>query len=257
VWFAGLGWTHLFDPTPATGITSGAGGSELPGELPVTLIPGLSTQTPETLPPANTTPSGTGAPTGTGASSGTGGTSPAGAGNSGSTPPTTRVAVPPSVSTTVESDNSVWTLVALVAVGIGVLVGAYVAAVMLLKQRRRRARRHDDDPALAVQGAWDEALDRLHEARLRADPALTPIELARATTTRTTPETGRPMRALARTYTTTRYGDRAPDPEDARKAWESVDELERALDEPLSTRERWRRRLDPSTLRVPAGSRSD
>ncbi len=258
VWFADLGWTHLFDPTPATGGAVGAGGSDLPSEIPVTITPNPSAQPTATLPPTNTTPSGTGTPTGTGASSGTGGTTPgAAAGASGSTPPTTRVAVPPSVSTTVESDDSVWTLVALVTVGIVVLVGAYVAAVMLLKQRRRRARRHDVDPALAVQGAWDEALDRLHEARLRADPALTPIELARATTTRTTPETGRPMRALARTYTTTRYGDRAPDPEDARKAWESVDELERALDEPLSTRERWRRRLDPSTLRVPAGSRSD
>ena len=179
VWFADLGWTHLFDPTPATGGVVGTGGSDLPSEIPVTITPNLSAQPTATLPPTNTTPSGTGAPTGTGASSGTGGTSPgAAAGNSGSTPPTTRVAVPPSVSTTVESDDSVWTLVALVTVGIVVIVGVYVAAVMLLKQRRRRARRDDDDPALAVQGAWDEALDRLHEARLRADPALTPIEFA-------------------------------------------------------------------------------
>ena len=65
------------------------------------------------------------------------------------------------------------------------------------------------------------------------------------------------MRALARTYTTTRYSERPPEPDDARQAWDSVDELERALDEHLTFRERWRRRLDPSTLRVPAGSRHD
>ena len=136
------------------------------------------------------------------------GTTPGGVA-AGSTAPTTAAPIPPSVSTTVESDNSVWTLVALVIVGILLIVGAYIATVVVLK-RRRRARRHDADPALAVQGAWDEALDRLQEARLRADPALTPLELARTTATRTTPATARPMRALARTYTTTRYGDRPP-----------------------------------------------
>ena len=255
VWLAGLGWTHLFDPTPATGNAFGAGGSQLPGEVGVTPTPIAGSQTQTTLPPLSTTPSGAGTPSGTGASGGSG-TSPSGGATGTSTAPPTAAPIPPSVSMTVKSDNSAWTLVALVAVGILLIVGAYGATVMLLK-RRRRARRHDADPALAVQGAWDEALDRLHEARQRADPALTPLELARATATRTTPETARPMRALARAYTTTRYGDRPPEPDDARQAWDSVDELERALEEPLSFRERWRRRLDPSTLRVPTGSRRE
>ncbi len=253
VWLAGLGWTHLFDPTPATGNALGAGGSGLPAEIPVTPIANTGSQPQATIPPQPTTPPGSGAPSGTG--NGTGGTTPGGVAG-GTTAPSTAAPIPPSVSTTVASDNSAWTLVALVIVGILLIVGAYVATVVVLK-RRRRARRHDADPALAVQGAWDEALDRLQEARLRADPALTPLELARTTATHTTPATARPMRALARTYTTTRYGDRPPERDDARQAWESVDELERALDEPLSFRERWRRRLDPSTLRVPSGSRRE
>ena len=232
------------------------GAASLPSEIPLTITPGQAQPT-ATLPPANTTPSGTGVPTGTGASSGTGGTSPDGAGNSGSTAPTTRVAIPPSVSTTVESDNSVWALVALVAVGVMALVGVYVATVMLLKQRRRRARRHDDDPRSRsrVRGTKPSTASR---KRGRA-----PIPRSHRWSSRVRPRRAphpRPAARCARwraTYTTSRYGDLAPDPQDARQAWESVDELERALDERLSTRERWRRRLDPSTLRVPTGSRRD
>jgi transglutaminase-like putative cysteine protease len=255
VWLAGLGWTHLFDPTPASG-TATAGGSQLPGEVPVTATPVAGQQTPATLPPVANTPTGTGAGTAPSGSNGTGVTTPGGAAAGTAVPPTTAAPLAPSVSTTVASDSSVWSVVALVAGSIALIVGAYVVTVVMLK-RRRRARRRDAEPAIAVQGAWDEALDRLQEARLRADPALTPLELARVTPTRTTPETARPMRALARTYTTTRYGERPPAPDDARQAWDSVDELERALDEHLTFRERWRRRLDPSTLRVPAGSRHD
>ena len=194
VWLAGLGWTHLFDPTPATQAAR-AGGSELPGEVGVGSTPVTNPVTQPTLPPASTVPETTG--TG-GASTGT---TPGGASN-GTTAPATAAFLPPSVSTTAVSDNSVWGVIALVAAILALIVGAYVGIVLELK-RRRRARRRAADPALAVQGAWHEALDRLHEARLSPDPALTPLELARVTPTRTTPGTARPMRALARTYPTT------------------------------------------------------
>lgn len=243
VWLAGLGWTHLFDPTPGRG-TAPVGGSNLQGEVDVP-TPASAVVPPATLPPPTTPPTGP---------AGTGTTTPSGGATAPSTPPTTAAPVPPSISTTAESDNSVWEVVALVALGMVLLFATYVAIVVVAK-RRRRAARHAADPALAVQGAWDEALDRLREARLRSDPALTPIEFARVTPMRTTPETAHPMRALARTYTTTRYGDQPPVADDARAAWDSVEELERALTGSLNRRERWRRTLDPSTLRVPTHSR--
>jgi hypothetical protein len=67
------------------------------------------------------------------------------------------------------------------------------------------------------------------------------------------PAATRPLRDVARRYTRARYGADAPSDDDATSAWESVDELRDALGTHLGWRERWRRRLDPSTLRT--GSR--
>jgi hypothetical protein len=114
---------------------------------------------------------------------------------------------------------------------------------------RRRARRREGAPADAVQGAWDEALDELREARVRTDPALTPLELARVIPDGA-PAATRPLRDLARRYTTARYGDVAPTSDDAAHAWESIDALSDALGADLGWKERWRRRLDPGTLRA-------
>ena len=92
------------------------------------------------------------------------------------------------------------------------------------------------------------ALDRLHEAAVAPDPALTPSELARAAPSDTNVAAAEPLRQLARTYNAARYGNAVTGPDDARDAWTSVDELQRALDDDVSWRARWRRRLDPSTL---------
>ena len=100
-----------------------------------------------------------------------------------------------------------------------------------------------------MQGAWDEALDKLREAHVPPDPALTPLELARSAPRHGVTAATRPLRTLARSYTVVRYGVDAPSTDDADRAWEAVDELDRALDEGLTRRERWRRRIDPSTLR--------
>ncbi len=76
----------------------------------------------------------------------------------------------------------------------------------------------------------------------------TPLDLAATVPSGTSPATARPMRELARAYGAARYGDDALAPDDARVAWESLDELEHALDDGVSWTRRWRRRLDASTL---------
>jgi hypothetical protein len=108
---------------------------------------------------------------------------------------------------------------------------------------------HATDPVVAITGAWEEALDRLREADVEADPALTPLEIARAAPGATTATAGRPLLRIARAYTAARYGEHAVSSDDATSAWTSVDELEHALTDELSRPRRWRRRLDPTTLR--------
>ena len=79
------------------------------------------------------------------------------------------------------------------------------------------------------------------------DPALTPLELARRIPDGA-PGASRPLRDLARQYTTVRYGAVVPTPDDATRAWEATDALTDALDADLTWQERWRRRLDPRAL---------
>jgi protein-glutamine gamma-glutamyltransferase len=212
------------------------------------------------VPPSTTPPSGTGGPTGTPTTAGPA-TTPTGAPGSGAPGATAGSGVTgtgaaplaPTVSTASGSDDSTWRLVGIV-VGVFVLLAAAYAGTVVGLKRRRRARRREGGPAASVQGAWDEALDRLREARVPPDPALTPLELARVAPAQTTADAASPMRALARTYTTARYGTAAPAEDDARSAWESVDALERVLDDTATRGQRWRRRLDPTTLRVPTGA---
>lgn len=228
IYLAGLGWTHMFDPTPAAGGTI-AGGSNLPNDT--TIAATVTTQPPATTTPRVTTPA-----TGSG-----------GNGTTGTTPvaPTAR----PNVSAEPSGGGAgPWLLVVGVLALVGLLAAAYTGAVLTAKRRRRARRRDAPDPVVAVVGAWEEALDRLHEASVTPDPALTPTELARAAPSGTNAATGEPLRRLARTYNAARYGDAVTGPDDARDAWASVDQLEHALDGDLSWRERWRRRLDPSTL---------
>jgi hypothetical protein len=127
------------------------------------------------------------------------------------------------------------------------LVGGYVGVVLGLKRRRRSRRHAADDPAVAVTGAWAEALDRLHEAAVVPRANQTPLDLAATVPTGTSPATARPMHELASAYGAARYGGGVA-PDDARDAWDSLDELEHALDDGLSWTRRWRRRLDASTL---------
>jgi hypothetical protein len=132
---------------------------------------------------------------------------------------------------------------------VALAVAAYVTAVLVAKRRRRARRLDADDPSLVVIGAWEEALDRLHEAALSADPAQTALELARTAPLDLGSPTARPLHDLARAYSAARYGDGATGADDARGAWTSLGELELALDDGVSWTRRWRRRLDLSTFR--------
>jgi hypothetical protein len=235
IYLSGLGWTHLFDPTPPADSNPLGQGSALPGDPPRD-----SVSTPATATTAAPSPTATTTPDG---GSGAGGTA---------VPPTTAAPPPLTVSTAEPSSGRgpwVWLLaIALVA---AVIVAVYVALVLTAKSRRR-TRRREAEPSVAVQGAWDEALDRLRDAHVEPDPALTPLELARRAPSYGATAATRPLRSLARSYTIVRYGESGASREEADRAWAAVEELDAALDADLSRRERWRRRLDPSTLRARA-----
>jgi transglutaminase-like putative cysteine protease len=235
LWLNGLGWTHLFDPTPAADEQAQPGGSALPGEA-VAPPPTQQQQTPDDTPNTTLPPQGT-APPAPGSGSGT---VPA---------PRAEPAPTPVVSADDESGGtSPWLPVVVVVLLVAAVVVAYVLVVTITKARRR-ARRRRGGPGDAVQGAWDEALDQLRDARVPTDPALTPLELARVIP-QGAPAATRPLRDLARRYTTARYGSTPPTVDDADRAWASFDALSEALESDLGWRERWRRRLDPTTLRA-------
>ncbi|HEX5586621.1 MAG TPA: transglutaminaseTgpA domain-containing protein [Acidimicrobiia bacterium] len=233
VWLAGIGWTHLFDPTPPASDVAD-GGSALPDEAQVVPPANASggTLPATTVPPAQS--DGTGNPTGT-AATGTGTVAP------------TPAPVTPEVTTEQPgSSRSPWFAVLLLLLAIVAVFVAYVVAVAVVGARRRSHRR-DGAPTDAVQGAWDDALDQLRLARVATDPALTPLELARVVPERT-PAAEQPLRDLARQYTAARYSAAVPTPDDATRAWESADALAAALDTDVGWRERLRRRLDPGAL---------
>ncbi|MFI5045871.1 MAG: DUF3488 and DUF4129 domain-containing transglutaminase family protein [Acidimicrobiia bacterium] len=238
IWLAGLGWTHLFDPTPSAN-TVPTGGSDLPDEAPIPVTQVSGGRTPATtLAP----PSGTGTAQGTTPPTAAPTTTPSGATPSGPATPAT-----PEVTTDQPGGGtSPWLVVAMIALLACALAGGYVLLVRSATERRR-ARRRGAEPALAVQGAWDEALDHLRQSHVATDPALTPLELARVIP-EGAPAASRPLRDLARRYTTVRYGADVPTPDDAARAWEATDALTDALDADLTWRERWQRRLDPRAL---------
>jgi hypothetical protein len=176
-----------------------------------------------------------------------GGQTPSGGtGQAPGTTPTTPTLAPAPASSS--SGTGPW-LVAVAALALlALVIGGYVGAVLGLKRRRRTKRHAAADPAAAVTGAWEEALDRLHEAAVVPRAAQTPLDLAASVPAGTSAATARPMRHLARAYGAARYGEGVVASDDARDAWESVDELERALDDGVRWTRRWRRRLDASTL---------
>ena len=225
VWFSGVGWTHLFDPTPPSDLP---GGSDLPGEEPppTPSAPGAgepATSPPVTAPAPNLPPQPAPAPA----------PSPGGGVN---------IAVDDPTGSSVPWALTLVTLIVLLLV-------TPLIAVLVLKARRRSRRRRAADPADAITGAWREAMDALADHRVASSPAETPLELARRIAGVAGDKTGPPLEVLARAYTATRYAGSPPPPERARSAWSAVDALQRALDASGTTRARLRARLAPGTLR--------
>lgn len=224
IWLTGMGWTHLFDPTPAS---TEPGGSELPGESAATDTPvpqsTTDTTTPETTPgsvPTATTPA------------------PAPGAGGG-------VTVDPDAAD--ESDSgSPW--VPLIALGIVLLIAVPILVLLIVPARRRARRRNTAEPAVAIEGAWSEAIEELGIRRITWPESATPLELARRVPVTAGAATARPMRALAETYGRVRYGDEQPPSGDAQDAWDHVDSLRRALDDASSPFERVRAKLSPRRL---------
>lgn len=235
VWLgANTGWVR-FEPTPAS--PDGPGGSALPptrgnalgaGDDPATAVP--TTQAVPPAPPASPSP-------------------PPAAGSEGPTADVSIDAPGDDGGRGVVGVGAVALAVA-GALGTAAAVGAAVL-VVVAKARRRARRRARRDPTDAIAGAWAEARDRLGEAGVTADPALTPFELADEAGERVPVTVTAPLHSLAATYTAARYGRAAPDAAAAVRAWAQVGEIDHALAGAVSVWVHWRRRLDPTALRHP------
>jgi transglutaminase-like putative cysteine protease len=215
VWLAGLGWTHLFDPTPASPLP---GGSALPGEPPNVGAPvSQPTAVPATTPAAPGTPNG-------------GGAGSPSAPNRGAT--VTR-------STTGGGSSALsWVLL----IGTLVIVAALgTAAIVVTRKRRRRARRRSvSDPAALIAGAWAEVVDELRDTGLAWPVSLTPLEIASGVHGRVDPGVVPPLASLALRYSAARYGDAPPPSNSGEAAWRDADAVLRALDASLDLRTRLR-----------------
>ncbi len=233
VWLEGTGWTR-FEPTPPSALP---GGSELPGRAAIPdaatgTTPGAPPATAESLPPSSAAPA-----------------TPAPA----DARPTTDVSIDAPGDDGDDGSGLVsfsWRLVIVVSAALVAATLATVVTILVAKRRRRAERRGRRGPGDAVRGAWEEALDRLDEAGVRARPELTPFELTRvALADRVPARAEAPLQGLATTYSEFRYGPAPVVEADALEAWEHVDELARALRDDAPLPERWRRRLDPASLR--------
>ena len=233
IWLAGLGWTHLFDPTPPAHQGS-AGGSALPKED--------TTGIGSDLEPVPTTTVTTTVP-----NAGSGSTTPT-APAAGTTP---AVAPPVEVPVPRDSGGGAGVVVTIVVAVLAIVLGGLAVAgvVVLAKSRRRAARRGRAAAGAAIRGAWEEALDHLRENGFTPPAGATALEIAAQAPAVVGPEAAAPLAALADAHSAACYGARAPDEADVARAWSELAALETALEQPLGRWQRARRRLDPSTLR--------
>jgi transglutaminase-like putative cysteine protease len=233
IWLTGLGWTHLFDPTPPS---NEPGGSGLPTEPPAS---DQSNSTVTTSPPV-TQPAPQPTPESTPLSTPANGAAPAPANGGGG--------VTIDRNNPSDSSSGVWWLVLAALVVLGLVVGP-VVPVLALKARRRAGRRAAPSSSLAIEGAWREAIDELIDRRIEWPPSDTPHELAERVPALAGAGTAAPMRNLADAYGQVRYGDIEP-PTGARDAaWGNVDALRKALDSSSTPMERIRAHLSTARLR--------
>jgi hypothetical protein len=234
LYFAGLGWTNLFDPTPPSGSTGLAGGSAVPNEIPPQIQTPVEPETPPTTVPATAPPATNGSPH---------------TGPPGSAPPGTATPQGSGVeidATDDESDGGAW-IVVLAIFGL-VLVTVPTVAIVLWKHRRRARRRHDVDARRAVVGAWREAMDTFTDHRVHTRDSDTPLELSVRIPDTIGDAAGPPLHSLAEIYTEAQFATDAPADADVDRAWRDVDELRRALGASQGTVARLRAAISPSSL---------
>jgi hypothetical protein len=221
VWLAGLGWTHLFDPTPAGSLP---GASALPDEPS-----NIGRQVPQPTPVPTTVPATPGP--------GTPG-SPTGSGAGAPSAPQPRA----TISRGGTGGGGLSTLGSVLLLGALVAAATLIAVVVVLvrKGRRRARRRAGSDPAELVAGAWAEVLDELRDAGFGWPVSLTPLEVASGLSGRVDPGVAPPLTSLASAYTAARYGDAAPPGESGPAAWRDADAVLRALDASVNLRTRLR-----------------
>ena len=231
VWLAGIGWTHLFDPTPA------AVGDGHPAAATCRTTPRPAPTAPRAA--ATTAADGHQRPDRPAAA-------PERRETPGSTPATPTLA--PAVPTPTSDDGlGPWLVGDRGARRAGAGDRARTSPrVLVAKRRRRRPRRNADDPARRGGGRVGGGARPAPRGRPRPDPALTPIEFARARCRASSARRRRePLRELARTYSTARYGDGATGPTTRATRGTSLDELDRRAR---------RRRLVDATLAAPAST---
>jgi hypothetical protein len=224
VWLAGIGWTHAFEPTPAS---SAPGASALPGD-PSSV--GARSPQPAAVP---TTPPST-APGAPGPTGGNG------------TPAPSASAPNPGVTVTPNATGHGrpildWVLVLGGLVALGTLLTVAVSAIG--KIRRRARRRGASDPHAAIAGAWAEVLDEFRDAGIAWPVSLTPLEVASDLPRQVDSGIAPPLTSLARRYTASRYGDAVPPPGSGEAAWRDADAVLSALEATLSLRTRLRAHL--------------
>jgi transglutaminase-like putative cysteine protease len=228
--FAGLGWIRFeptptrFDPTPGNYTTTGRASTS----------PTTPNTSPTSTPPVTSTPG----PTVKG---------PKGLGRLRD-----NVETGSGQSSSHRSTGAV--LFNFLLVAIALVIGLAIASalgVVALKRLRRSHRHRAASARVRIAGAWDEALERLSEARIHRRPSSTPVEFAmREAPAGGAGSAGPPLLALAHLATTALYAPDEPSDEDAEAAWTHEKALEIALRAHTSPRARLRRRLDPRVLRA-------
>jgi hypothetical protein len=144
-----------------------------------------------------------------------------------------------------------WWLIAVVAVGTGVVGYLLLALSGPLVARRRR--RHGGDPGDRVIGAWREVKDDLARAGMPASGSLTAEEVAAFGATRLPAPASAVLAELARAVNDIAYGGRVVEQTDADAAWRdraSVADAVRRVEGRPPVYTRVFRRLSPHSVAV-------
>lgn len=145
-----------------------------------------------------------------------------------------------------QDDGTPWLLVAaVVALGLALLLPL---ATLVAKARRRRRWRRARSPRALVVGAWNEAVDRLRESRVRVSEAMTAEEVVDAAARSLGPASPAALRPLAGAADSALFASQDPDGRVAETAWGWAREVATELRRDVSW---WRRpalALNPSPL---------